>query len=111
MNILSFLEVSQTLKIHLGSEIPAPLQSKVGVELEIGIRPENIITLEERTSDCKKVSLNVIGFENMGNEQLIYLNIQDQSIIARRNAQESVEIGSTLFIHFPPDKILYLNSP
>jgi len=50
-----------------------------------------------------------MAYENMGNEQLVYLSLNDQSLIARRPAQDSVEIGLKFFVRFPEDKIIFID--
>ena len=45
----------------------------------------------------------------MGNEQLVYLSLNDQTLIARRPAQDSVEIGLKFFVRFPEDKIIFID--
>ena len=50
-----------------------------------------------------------MAFENMGNEQLIYLTLNNQTLIARRQAQDLVELGAKLFVHFPKDKIIFID--
>lgn len=103
-----FMEVSPHLTIPLGYKIPGSLQSKTGNELEIGIRPENIVISAEKVADCN-IGLEVMAYENMGNEQLVYLTMKDQTIIARRNAQDTVDIGSTLFVNFAANKIIFID--
>ena len=68
-----FLEASPGCTILLGSEIPAALKNRIGTELEIGIRPENIIISEQKNSAAADSILEVMAYENMGNEQLVYL--------------------------------------
>jgi len=104
-----FMEVSDNIKIQLGSQIPGLVQNKIGLELEIGIRPENIIISDQKVAGLYNVGLEVMAFENMGNEQLVYLVLKDQTIIARRHAQDAVEIASTLFVDFPPEKIIFID--
>jgi multiple sugar transport system ATP-binding protein len=104
-----FIEVSPDYKVHLGSEIPNVFKNRTDDELEIGIRPENIIISEQKiTGNCDTV-VEVMAYENMGNEQLVYLTLKDQTLIARRNAQDSVEIGTNLFVSFPADKIIFID--
>ena len=45
----------------------------------------------------------------MGNEQLVYLSLNNQTLIARRPAQDSVEIGVKFFVHFPENKIIFID--
>src|SRR5450432_4298821 len=65
-----FLEASPGCTILLGSEIPGSLKNRIGDELEIGIRPENIIISEEKNPGTGESILEVMAYENMGNEQL-----------------------------------------
>jgi len=104
-----FLEASSDCTILLGAEVPSLFKSRVDEELEIGIRPENIIiSLEKNTAAAENI-LKVIAYENMGNEQLVYLSLNDQTMIARRPAQDSVEIGVKFFVGFPDDKIIFID--
>ncbi|HEY5407729.1 MAG TPA: sn-glycerol-3-phosphate ABC transporter ATP-binding protein UgpC [Ginsengibacter sp.] len=103
------IEVSDDIKIHLGNQIPGLVQNKIGNQLEIGIRPENIIVSQQEVAGNYNVGLKVMAYENMGNEQLVYLTMKDQTIIARRHAQDTVEIDSTLFVNFPAEKIIFID--
>ncbi len=103
-----FIEASPHCKILLGDNVAPAVAGNIGNELEIGIRPENIIV--SRNSDNQGQSiLEVIAYENMGNEQLIYLSLNNQTLIARRQAQDPVEIGEKLFASFPAEKIIFIN--
>ncbi len=104
-----FIEVAEDIKIHLGSEIPGSFHGKTGNEFEIGIRPENIIISKQNVAGNYNVGLQVMAFENMGNEQLVYLTFKDQTIIARRNVQDTVAISEMLFANFPVDKIIFID--
>ncbi|MEP6926286.1 MAG: sn-glycerol-3-phosphate ABC transporter ATP-binding protein UgpC [Ginsengibacter sp.] len=104
-----FLEVSTDYTIPVGSEIPAPFENKIGKELEIGIRPENIIISDQKDISTDESLLEVMAYENMGNEQLVYLSLKSQTLIARRSAQDSVEIGLKFFVRFPADKLIFIN--
>jgi multiple sugar transport system ATP-binding protein len=103
-----FLEVSVDNIIKLGSEIPTVLINKIGEELEIGIRPENIIIDEKKNAGINDCILEVAAYENMGNEQLVYLSLNKKTLITRRPAQETPEIGEKFHVHFPEDKIIYI---
>ncbi|HEV8080750.1 MAG TPA: sn-glycerol-3-phosphate ABC transporter ATP-binding protein UgpC, partial [Chitinophagaceae bacterium] len=75
-----FIDESNECKINLGPSIAAGLEKYTGRKITIGIRPEDIIISEDADtkSDCK---LNVMAFENMGNEQLVYLSLAAQTLI------------------------------
>jgi len=104
-----FLDVSAGCTIPLGSIIPPMLSKKAGDELEVGIRPENIIISEQEDPGKGESILEVMAYENMGNEQLVYLSLNDQQLIARRPAQDSVEIGLKFFVRFPENKIIFID--
>jgi multiple sugar transport system ATP-binding protein len=104
-----FLETSPGCTISLGAIIPAAVKDRINDELEIGIRPERIIVAKEKNENCVFIS-EVTAFENMGNEQLIYLSLNGQALIARRPAQDLIEIGATLFLSFQEDKILFIDT-
>ena len=104
-----FIEASPGCKILLGSAIPSSLQSNVGNELEIGIRPENIIISDNEIAGTGQNILEVAAYENMGNEQLIYLALNNQTLIARRQQQDPLEIGFKFFVSFPEEKIIFID--
>jgi hypothetical protein len=47
--------------------------------------------------------------ENMGNEQLVYLSLDEQTLILRRPPLETVCVGKEKGIRFMTDKIVYLD--
>ncbi len=104
-----FLEVSPACSILLGSEIPTAFKKRLGAELEIGIRPENLNISAQKNPGAAESILEVVAYENMGNEQLVYLTLNDHTLIARRPAQEPVEIGLQFFVGFPGDKIIFID--
>jgi multiple sugar transport system ATP-binding protein len=104
-----FMEASPGCTISLGPGIPAVFKSRIGDEVEIGIRPENIVISEVKDPAIDGIPLQVLAYENMGNEQLVYLTLEDQTLIARRAAQDSVEIGLKFFVHFPEEKIIFID--
>jgi multiple sugar transport system ATP-binding protein len=104
-----FIEASPGCKIAVGSAIPSELQGNVNNELEIGIRPENIIISNNEIEGIAQNILEVAAYENMGNEQLIYLALNNQTLIARRQQQDPLEIGFKFFVSFPEEKIIFID--
>jgi len=105
-----FIDESQHCKISLGARLPAALEDYPGKPIQIGIRPEHILLSEDEGSngigDC---TLKVIAYENMGNEQLIYLSLADQTLIIRRAPRETVDVGKEKEIRFLSDKIIFID--
>jgi multiple sugar transport system ATP-binding protein len=73
----------------------------------MGIRPESVLICEGQ--EIGEHRCEVIAVENMGNEQLIYLSLGDQTVIVRRPPSESIAAGDTVGIRFIPDQIYYLD--
>ncbi len=96
--------------IFLGPDIAEPLKKYIGKNIVLGIRPEYIHICEQQGNqiqpDC---TLQVIAYENMGNEQLIYLSLAEQTLIARRPPLDTIEAGKEKGIRFLTDKIIYLD--
>ncbi len=102
-----FTHETEECSISLGSEISPQLEKYVDKHIQIGIRPEDIMLSAEIgfVPDCK---LKVMAYENMGNEQLIYLSLANQILIARRPPAGSVEIGNEIPVSFLKEKIIFL---
>jgi multiple sugar transport system ATP-binding protein len=126
-----FAHDSGSCLIALGPAVPEPIKNKIGQPVILGIRPENILIdtpgpdtrlpdtpfpdtrfhdtrlPDTPLPDCR---LNVIAVENMGNEQLIYLSLADQTLIARRPPLASLAAGAVLGVRFMPDHIYYFDA-
>jgi multiple sugar transport system ATP-binding protein len=95
--------------LKIGDFFPKQIEHNTDSNITIGIRPENILvdTTKPETADCQ---LKVSAFENMGNEQIIYLSLENQVLIARRPAANIVEIGQEVGIRFLKDKLFFMDS-
>jgi len=105
-----FIHESGECKIPLTTILPAGLENYIGSTILIGIRPEHIFLCEDDTNtsvaDC---TLKVSAYENMGNEQLVYLSLANQTLIARRAPRETVDVGKEKALRFSKDKIIYMD--
>src|SRR6266487_168260 len=102
-----FIDESGECQISLGSGISSELEKYPDKKILMGIRPEDISISEKTgiTPDCK---VKVIAYENMGNEQLLYLSFADNGIIARKPPADTVEVGSEVGINFSKAKIIFM---
>jgi multiple sugar transport system ATP-binding protein len=102
-----FANETEECQISLGSEISAHLEKYLDKKIIIGIRPEDIVVSKDNgtISDCK---VKVSAYENMGNEQLVYLSLADHSLIARRPPTDTVEMGDEVGISFSKTKIIFM---
>ncbi|MGI8951132.1 MAG: ABC transporter ATP-binding protein [Chitinophagaceae bacterium] len=104
-----FIDESKTCKIFLSSVVSNALKNYVDKPIEIGIRPEDIFICEDDETGAKPdCALKVIAFENMGNEQLVYLSLANKTLIIRRAPRETVDVGKEKNIRFLKDKIIFI---
>ena len=106
-----FVNESTDLRVCLGDSIP-PEVKKYEKPLQIGIRPEHVSICEANSlegPDPAGSSLEVMAYENMGNEQLIYLSLADQTLIVRQPPSESIYVGRKNTVRFLTDKIIYID--
>jgi multiple sugar transport system ATP-binding protein len=103
-----FIHETNECKIHLGDFISSTLKKYIGRKIIAGIRPEDIFIYEDANTKADCI-LKVIAFENMGNEQLVYLSLAAQTLIARRPPSETIEIGKETGVRFSIDKIIFMD--
>jgi multiple sugar transport system ATP-binding protein len=105
-----FIHESTDCKISLGSLLPNGLEKYVNKPIQIGIRPEHISISEDgainKKPDCM---LKIIAHENMGNEELVYLALGTQTLIARRPPGEAIEIEQGTGVRFVKDNFFYID--
>jgi multiple sugar transport system ATP-binding protein len=113
----SFAHESGVCRIALGPTIPEPVRHYIGQPVILGIRPENIligegigaVAAENGAAAPDQHDCEVIAVENMGNEQLIYLSLADQTVIARSPSLGPIAAGAAIGIRFMPDHLHYLD--
>ena len=97
-------------RFFLGSSIPDPVKNYVGKKIQIGIRPEHILIDEEGDQKPEsEVQLEILAYENMGNEQFVYLSLGLQTLIVRRIPLEISEVGKRKGIRLLSDRIIYFD--
>ncbi len=104
-----FIHETENCKIDLGNHILNGLKSYTGKSIQIGIRPEDILLSLDAgfKSHCK---LKVLAYENMGNEQLVYLSLAGSTVIARRPPGDGIDIGIEIGVRFSIGKIIFMNN-
>jgi multiple sugar transport system ATP-binding protein len=101
------LTKNQDICIQLEEDLPSALEKYQDGILTIGIRPEHIIICEP--GDPGDLSVRVTGFENMGNEQIIYFLSPEHSFTVRRQAQDEITLNTVRNIRIKRDKIIYFD--
>src|SRR5688572_20074765 len=98
-------------KFSLGPFLSKELEKYMNKPIQIGIRPEHICLCEDNSENQKPdCILKILAYENMGNEQLVYLSLGGQTLIARRPPREIIEIEHEIGIRFAKDKIFYMDT-
>jgi multiple sugar transport system ATP-binding protein len=105
-----FINESKNCRICIGPDLPAALEKYIDKPIQIGVRPEHIYIHEEDDNYLPDCTLKVIAYENMGNEQLVYLSLGEQTLIARRASRDEVEVGKEKAIRFSSDKLIYIDA-
>lgn len=75
--------------------------------IELGIRPEHILI--DSNSDGIDGELEIMAFENMGNELLLYFKLQEKPLIVRGKIMEDLAFGQRKKIHFMRDKMKFFD--
>jgi ABC-type sugar transport system ATPase subunit len=96
------------IKIDLGNEISRELKNNKDQKIQAGIRPEDVL-LSKNSNTTSQAHLKVLAYENMGNEQLVYLSLAESILIARRAYADSVNTGDELDVNFITKKIIFFN--
>jgi multiple sugar transport system ATP-binding protein len=102
-----FAHENEECNISLGSKISIELEKYLDKQIQIGIRPEDILVSGDDGAKCD-CKVKVLAYENMGNEQLVYLSLANHTLIARRPPSESIEIGNEIGISFSKDRIIFM---
>lgn len=102
-----FSKETGELCILFDSLVHGNLKKFTDKSITVGIRPEDVLLSEDidNKNDC---ILNVAAYENMGNEQIVYLNLADQILIARRPTGNPLKIGREIGVSFLKDKIVFI---
>jgi len=95
------------------NELPESLKKYINKPVEIGIRPEHIIILEDNADEYQQnkadCSLEITAYENMGNEQQVYFKLQEKPLIVRQEPKEGIEFGQFKTLYFLRDKMIFLD--
>jgi len=106
-----FIHESMNCNMCLGPDLPKELEKYTDKTILIGVRPEHILICdnEDTRNENPNCILKIIAYENMGNEQLIYLSLGNQTLIARRPPREVIEVEHEIGIRFVKDKIFFID--
>jgi multiple sugar transport system ATP-binding protein len=70
------------------------LKEHVGKEVELGIRSEDIYPTADNLNVFGKIHAEIIAIELLGNEKLIYAELEEHSLIAKVRAQHKAQVHS-----------------
>jgi multiple sugar transport system ATP-binding protein len=102
-----FFDESETFRINLGNYVSEDLKNYLNQKIQAGVRPEDVLLSDNLNTP--QAYLNVLAYENMGNEQLIYLTFGDSVLIARRSSSETINVGDEMAVNFVVNKIFFFD--
>jgi multiple sugar transport system ATP-binding protein len=84
------------------------LKDRIGKEITAGIRPEDILIIDEKSS-AEDIVVRVEVVEPMGNETLLYFTLQNNQMIARGNPNKLYRAASDYSLHINKNKIHFFD--
>jgi multiple sugar transport system ATP-binding protein len=105
-NPLRFLHA--TFAINLPDQLREILQRLAGGPITLGVRPENIL-LDAAPDPTQVIRVGVEVAELMGNENILYLRIGDDSVVARVPPRFAPKPGESVDIHLAPDSLHFFD--
>jgi len=101
--------VHPTFSLTLPSGLDDRLAPALGGPVTLGVRPENIM-LDEAPNGRETIPSSVEVAELMGNENILYLAVGDDSLIARVAPRFAPKPGEKVVIHFDPDQLHFFDA-
>ncbi len=106
----AFVSAAIDYRLPLGDVDITGLENYLDKKIMLGIRPEHIVLCRETESnsipDC---TMEVTAYENMGNEQLVYLTGNKQALIVRGETDDTIIPGSSKGICFTKNKMIFID--
>jgi len=92
------------------SQIPnKSISEYVNKRVVMGIRPENISAKPSNENNYQKYSILISAIEQMGNEMLIYTQIDDKQLTARLSPDISIRAGDMMDIYLDVDRMHFFD--
>lgn len=106
-----FESEGRQVKLKIGKNMADRLKSYNGKETWLGIRPEDIYdaSLTQKGDNHSTISTNLEVVEPMGNEILLYFNIELQQFVARIPAREIPKAGKSKELLFDTGKLHFFD--
>ncbi len=97
------------LQFDLSSLNYQNLKNHIGQEVELGIRSEDIYPTASNLKNYVKVKGQIIAIELLGNEKLIYAELEESSLIAKVKAQHEAQIRSSIDFYLDLEKAYFFS--
>ena len=98
-----------TFAINLPDRLREPLQRLAGSPVTLGVRPENIL-LDAAPDPTQIIRAGVEVAELMGNENILYLKIGEDTVIARVPTRFTPRPGENIDVRFDADKLRFFDA-
>ncbi|MEA3477914.1 MAG: sn-glycerol-3-phosphate ABC transporter ATP-binding protein UgpC, partial [Bacteroidota bacterium] len=100
---LVFVNEKLNLRIDISQIANKGISEYVNKSVVMGIRPENISERLSNENNYQKCSILISAIEQMGNEMLIYTQLDDKQLTARLSPDISIRSGDMMDIYLDID--------
>ncbi len=83
------------------------LENHIGKEVDLGIRAEDIYAEVGNLENYGKVHAQIVAIELLGNEKLIYSELEEHQLVAKFSAEQEVQIHTTIDFYFNLNKTYF----
>jgi len=93
--------------LDLSDELAGALSGEEGKAVEMGVRPENMLSARSRAEEGLRNTLNaeVRVIEPLGDEMILYLSIENADFLAKVDAHFQTEVGQRIEVPLDISKI------
>lgn len=104
-----FVSNDGVCRVALDNSFASITKTTGNKDIILGIRPEHaeVVLADDEDHD---ISLEISAFENMGNEQLLYLKMEEKLFIVRHEAKKAVDFGEIKKIFFQRNRIIFFDA-
>ena len=103
---------SEQVIIDLPEELGRSLSGDEGKAVEMGVRPENMLSARSRAEDGLRntLSAEVNVIEPLGDEMILYLAIEDAKFLAKVDSHYETQVGQRIDVPLDTNKIHIFDS-
>jgi multiple sugar transport system ATP-binding protein len=106
---LVFVNEKLNLRINISQMANKGISKYANKRIAMGIRPENISERPSGENNFQKCSILISAIEQMGNEMLIYTQLDDKQLTARLSPDTSIRSGDMMDIYLDVNRMHFFD--